>query len=95
MPEVRFRVRWPDQSACLCYSPSSTIRDYFRAGEAMPMAEFVTRSRTALEHGSARVRDKYGFGCGHAAQQIRQIEEQATRFAGLADAQVTVEAFEE
>jgi uncharacterized repeat protein (TIGR04042 family) len=93
MPEMTFRVRWPDDSTTLCYSPSSTIREAFVIGEGYPVPEFVARSRAALEHASARVAQKYGYGCAHAQRQIEEIESQAAAFANRADARITVEAF--
>ncbi|NKF23052.1 MSMEG_0570 family nitrogen starvation response protein [Solimonas marina] len=95
MPEVRFVVRWPDAQRERCYSPSSTVRDFFTPGIAYPLAEFVTRSRNALTLASERVRQRYGYACSSAAEQLAQIEQTAARFAGQQDAQVTVEAFEE
>lgn len=80
MPELHFLVRWPDGTRLEAYSPSSTVRDAFRVGHPYPVAEFVARSRAALEHASARVAQRYGFGCGHAAAQIRDLERIAQRF---------------
>lgn len=94
MPEMRFHVRWPDDSRSLCYSPSSTIREAFTVGRRYPLAEFVQRSREALTHASERVAQRYGFGCGQALAQIRLIEEQAQSFAATQDAVVVVEGFE-
>lgn len=94
MPEMHFLVRWPDGSAQRCYSPSLVIKDYFTPGETYPVADFVQRSRTALDIASERVRLKYGYGCAHAAVQLEEIERVALQF-GAADARVTVEAFEE
>lgn len=94
MPETRFRIRLPDGTTMACYSPSSSIREAFATGESCPVADFVERSRAALEHASQRVADKYGFGCGQAFQQIRQIEEVAARYADEPAARITVEAFE-
>ncbi|MFT4045251.1 MAG: MSMEG_0570 family nitrogen starvation response protein [Solimonas sp.] len=93
MPEMQFRVRWPDDSSMLCYSPSSTIREAFVLGHPYPVAEFVAKSRAALEHASRRVAQKYGFGCAHAAVQIHEIEAAAARFARDPHATVTVESF--
>lgn len=76
------------------YSPSSTIKDAFVLGHPYPVDEFVRRSRTALEHASQRVARIYGYGCGHAAAQIREIEWIAQRFNDAAHC-VVVEAFEE
>lgn len=93
MPEVRFRVRWPDDSLTNAYSPSSTIRDALHVGHPYPVAEFVARARAALEHASERVAQRYGFGCGNAAAQIREIEHIATRFDDAAHT-VVVESFD-
>ena len=37
MPELHFRVRWPDDSELRCYSPSLVIRDYFAPGQTVPL----------------------------------------------------------
>lgn len=94
MPEVHFRIRWPDATAMRAYSPSSTIKDAFVVGHPYPVAEFVGRARAALELASERVARIYGFGCGHAAAQIREIEWTAKRFGDAAQC-VVVEGFEE
>lgn len=94
MPELHFRVRWPDASTSLCYSPSSTVRDALRLQHPYPLQDFVAASRAALEHASARVAQKYGWGCGHASAQIREIETTAQRWADDPQATVTVVGFE-
>lgn len=93
MPEMYFHVRWPDDSAMACYSPSTTIRDAFKLGASYSVAEFVERSRTALTHASTRVANKYGYGCSHALHQIEEIEARAAAFADRENTYVTVEAF--
>ncbi len=95
MPAVNFRVRWPDASMMLCYSPSSTIKDAFVLGVAYPVDDFVTMSRAALEHASMRVAQKFGFGCGHAHAQIEAIEARAAAFRFDPGASVIVESFED
>jgi len=80
MPEMRFRVRWPDQSESLCYSPSLVIKDFLEPGKSYPLEEFVSRSREALEIASERVRQKYGYTCSSAMSQLADIEAVATRF---------------
>jgi uncharacterized repeat protein (TIGR04042 family) len=85
MPEVRFSVRWPDDSVSDCYSPSTVIRDYLQAGERYALADFVDRSRTALHLASERVRRKYGYACSSAMDQLRRIEATAGRFPSGAD----------
>jgi uncharacterized repeat protein (TIGR04042 family) len=95
MPEMRFRIRWPDGRAEICYSPSLVVKDFFAPGESYPLADFVERSRTALAIASKRVEDKYGFACSRAAAQLTRIESAAAYFAGLPNARVHVDAFEE
>ena len=95
MPEMRFHLRWPDGSTSACYSPSLVIGEYFRPGHAYPLAEFLQRSHAALRQASERVRAKYGFSCSRALMQLQEIEDRAARFAGAADAEVTVLAFEQ
>lgn len=95
MPEVTFRVRWPDGSQESCYSPSSTIKDFLTPGEAYPLAEFLQRARRALHLGSERVRARYGYACSSAAMQLQRIEQQAERFVDEPGASVFIEGFEE
>ncbi|MDP3331783.1 MAG: MSMEG_0570 family nitrogen starvation response protein [Methylococcaceae bacterium] len=80
MPEMRFRVRWPDQSESLCYSPSLVIKDFLEPGQSYPLEEFVSRSREALQIASERVRQKYGYTCSSAMSKLADIEAVATRF---------------
>lgn len=74
MPAVYYTVELPDGSQCSCYSPSTIIHDYFKAGDAMPLGEFITRSRTALNAASERVRQRFGFACSSAMDQLSEIE---------------------
>jgi uncharacterized repeat protein (TIGR04042 family) len=74
MPEIHFTIQLPGGETRECYSPSTVVRSYFGAGEEMPAAEFLTRSREALTEASERVRAKYGFGCASAAAQLESIE---------------------
>ncbi len=94
MPEMHFRIRWPDGTAEDCYSPSLVIRDFFDPGESYALADFLTRSRTALRIASDRVEAKYGRACSLAAAQLARIETAAKIFADLPHARVTVEAIE-
>jgi uncharacterized repeat protein (TIGR04042 family) len=93
MPEMLFTVRWPDKSVSECYSPSLIITDYMEVGCSYPLAEFVDRSRTALNIASERVREKYGFSCSSALDQLQKIEATAGRFADIAGASVAIEGF--
>lgn len=95
MPEMQFKIRWPDGSTESCYSPSLVIKDYFAPGEICALDDFVTRSRTALQIASDRVRARYGFACSRAEGQIARIETVSRQFADTYPAEVTIIAFEE
>ena len=95
MPEMRFFIRWPDGRAETCYSPSLVVKDFLTAGKTYPLADFVARSRGALNIASQRVEEKYGFACPRAQAQLARIETAADAFMNVSDAQVTVDAFEE
>jgi uncharacterized repeat protein (TIGR04042 family) len=95
MPETRFLIRWPDGTPESCYSPSLVVRDYLVPGETYALAEFLALSRTALAIASDRVKAKYGMPCGRALAQLARIEAAAAAFAGLPDASVTVDGFED
>lgn len=94
MPEMRFHLRWPDGTTATCYSPSLVVEEHLQPGNLYPLAEFVERSRTALQIASARVQAKYGFPCMRALRQLEAIEHRAASFAGAADAVVAVLGFD-
>jgi uncharacterized repeat protein (TIGR04042 family) len=94
MPEMRFRIRWPDGTAEACYSPSLVIKDFFNPGESYALPDFLARSRSALNIASDRVEAKYGYACSRAAAQLERIESAAKSFSDFPQARVTVEAFE-
>ncbi|WP_428375659.1 MSMEG_0570 family nitrogen starvation response protein [Lichenicoccus sp.] len=81
MPEMRFRVRWPDGGETLCYSPSLVIREHLAAGGTYPLPDFLDRARTALRIASDRVQQKYGMPCSRAIGQLRAIERLASQYA--------------
>jgi uncharacterized repeat protein (TIGR04042 family) len=95
MPEMRFQVRWPDDSLEVCYSPSLVIKDHLVPGTTYSLDDFRQRSRTALTIAAERVREKYGFLCSRALGQLARIEATATRFETLPGASVTIVSFEE
>lgn len=95
MPEMHFRVRWPDDSELRCYSPSLVIRDYFAPGQTVPLPLFMLHVNEALHIASERVRAKYGFACSSALAQLQQLEAYAVRFEGKANLQVHIIEFEE
>jgi len=93
MPEMSFRLRWPDASETLNYSPSSVILNHFRAGETYDLAVFMERARAAMEAASARVQDKYGFPCARARATLAAIEQHSAAFAEQPAASVTILEF--
>ncbi|ASU37485.1 hypothetical protein hmeg3_03680 [Herbaspirillum sp. meg3] len=93
MPEMHFSVRWPDNSVTDCYSPSLVVKEFLEVGQSYPLTDFVQRSATALNIGSERVRQKFGYACSSAMDQLQRIQETAKRFEEIADATVTVEQF--
>jgi uncharacterized repeat protein (TIGR04042 family) len=95
MPEMRFRIRWPDGSTETCYSPSLVIKDYFSVDTAYPLADFVERSRVALGIASERVKAKYGTCCRRAMVQLARIEATAETFTNHPDPRVAVDGFDE
>lgn len=97
MPEINFKIQWPDGKQETCYSPSLIVKDYFDVGEAYPVADFLEKSREALKIASDRVQEKYGFPCGRALGQLRQIESTAQGYltpSANTEGKVTVLKFE-
>ncbi|MET8979273.1 MSMEG_0570 family nitrogen starvation response protein [Streptomyces sp. NPDC004539] len=92
MPETYFHVRWPDGMTQRCYSPSTVVQDYFTAGGEYELPDFVERSRTALGIAGERVREKFGFSCSGASDQLARIEETAAGYGSATGARVTVES---
>lgn len=95
MPEMYFRIRWPDGATERCYSPSLVIKDHFEVGRRYSLDDFLDRSRIALRIASDRVQAKYGAPCSRALGQLARIEKQGAQFATIRDARVVIEAFEE
>jgi uncharacterized repeat protein (TIGR04042 family) len=90
MPVTLFRVRWPDQSETLCYSPSTVVREHLVAGQSYGLQEFRQRVRIALERGSERVRAKYGYACSRALDELVEIERRVHQFEAQGGAEVVV-----
>ena len=93
MPEMIFRVRWPDGKEAECYSPSLVIRDHFTAGQDYPVREFLEKADIALTEASARVRARYGVPCSRALGQLQAIRQTCTPFLTRPNAQVRVLSF--
>lgn len=94
MPVTHFTLRWPDHSETLCYSPSSVVREHLATGRSYPLDAFLVQAGSALHAASERVRDKYGFACSQALDQLAQIEQAAARFQDQPGAVVVVVAID-
>ncbi len=88
MPEMYFRVRWPDGREQRCYSPSVVIKDLMNVGQSYPVFELVERCRAGLRIAAERVRLKYGFYCSAALEQLAALEAAAEQHEGTALAEV-------
>ena len=93
MPEMTFDIRWPDDAAESCYSPSLVVREHLAVGASYPLGEFLARCRTALGIASDRVQAKYGVPCARAHTQLQRIEARAAGFADARDPIVHIIAF--
>lgn len=93
MPEIQFKIQWPDGSSDLCYSPSLVVKEYFSPNQDYALGDFVERSRTALTIASDRVQAKYGMPCSMAMRQLSHIENMASQYHHLPQAQVRVLEF--
>lgn len=82
MPETYFEVRWPDGYEETCYSPSSVVADFFEPETAYTLPDFLARSESALTLASERVKQKFGYYCSSAADQLQRIQATAARFSG-------------
>ena len=80
MPEVLFKIKWPDGKIEDCYSPSTIIFDYLKEGESYNLKDFIERSSNALNLASERVMKKYGFRCTSAEAQLSKILANAKAF---------------
>ncbi|MDP2712278.1 MAG: MSMEG_0570 family nitrogen starvation response protein [Solirubrobacteraceae bacterium] len=82
MPVVEFTIRWPDGVRQRCSSPSTVVLEHLSLGMRLPVSEFVARCTVAMEAASERVRERYGFSCGSAAEQQEAIVRAARRYDG-------------
>jgi len=75
MPEMHFTIEWPNGKRERCYSPSYIIEEYLGLGREYPVQEFLARTRSALNLASERVRERYGFACSSALDQLAALEQ--------------------
>ncbi len=95
MPEMHYRLRWPDLTESECYSPSLVIRDFFTPGADYALADFLSRIREATHIASERVQAKFGMPCSRALAQLQDIERIARRFSADSGARIAVLSFED
>ena len=88
MPEIHFRIQWPDGEITRCYSPSTIVREYFSRGATLTIEELIETSARALGAASDRVEAKYGFACTSASAELRNIQLRAGNFS--AEEKVTI-----
>lgn len=88
MPAIHFRLRWPDATVTRCYSPSRVIEDHLTPGMRYPLPVFMPVIRAAMNAASERVREKFGFACSLALDQLAAIEDAAARFDEHADVEM-------
>jgi putative flavoprotein involved in K+ transport len=75
MPEVYFRVQWPNGTTENCYSPSTVIEQYLSAGSDYGVDDFLERVSRALQTASERVQAKFGLACSSAGDQLTAIRQ--------------------
>lgn len=85
---MTFEVQWPNGQRQQCYSPSLVMHDYLSVGSAYTVADFVSRSSTALTEAGERVRAKFGFACTSAAETNARIVNAAAQFPPTATVHV-------
>lgn len=90
MPVVRFDVLWPDSTVMKCQSPSTVIRSFLTEDQVYSLADFLKATEIGLSQASERVRQKYGFACSAAADQLDLIQAKASQFSGSPAAVVQV-----
>jgi putative flavoprotein involved in K+ transport len=54
------------------------IEDYLSEGQQYAVPDFVERARSALKIASERVRERYGYACSSALDQLAEIERTAS-----------------
>lgn len=89
MPAVNIRLRWPDGQESTAYSPSTSIQEYFEAGQSYALEDFLQRAEQGLNAASERVKQVKGFYCSSAMDTLGGLRMQARPFASQ-DARVQV-----
>jgi putative flavoprotein involved in K+ transport len=77
MPEMHFLIEWPDGQRDTCYSPSYVIEEHLSVGASYETRDFMRRATAALNLAAERVRERYGFVCTSALEQLAALEAKA------------------
>ena len=77
MPEMHFLIEWPNGRRDRCYSPSYVVAEHIEAGREYAVHDFMERAARALNLASDRVRERYGFACSSALDQLASLESAA------------------
>lgn len=93
MPALHYRLRWPDASETLSYSPSLAIQDFLQEGQDYAINDFLARLHEATRIANERVQAKFGFVCSRANDQLADSAARATAFADQPGARVRVLGF--
>ena len=73
MPEVFIQIIWPTGMPDSVYSPSSVIKNYFKAGESLTVEQFQRKVEEALINASQRVKERFGFECSSAMGELDRL----------------------
>jgi uncharacterized repeat protein (TIGR04042 family) len=71
---MHFLVEWPNGLRDRCYSPSYVVEEHLAVGGCYETGDFLKRVTLALQTASERVRERYGFACSSALDQLSKIE---------------------
>ncbi|MCE4555338.1 MSMEG_0570 family nitrogen starvation response protein [Pelomonas cellulosilytica] len=93
MPAIHYRLRWPDASETLSYSPSLAIQDFLEVGQDYVVDDFLRRVNEATRIANERVQAKFGFVCSRANDQLADTTKRAAAFAHQPDARIRVLGF--
>ncbi|MFT7773756.1 MSMEG_0570 family nitrogen starvation response protein [Roseateles sp.] len=93
MPAIHYRLRWPDASETVSYSPSLAIQDFLQADQDYAVADFLVRLNDATRIANERVQAKFGFVCSRANDQLADSAARVAAFAHQPDARVRVLGF--
>ena len=80
MPEVRFKLEWPDGQSSTLYSPSTVILEYLKPGDSFRVSELESLAVRALRAASERVRARYGFACTRTDEEESQLRQWIARY---------------